>query len=232
MGVGTTQTKESFKTHKVNPKEDIPAKKEVVRDFQTIYMAPSRRRELESKPFSKSLGNDRSDRSHHASRSAKHSVASSETSGTRNRGSVSVDWEEDGTTGESTINTFDTDDEEETMRRKLSICTSTSSSRLSSALGSQLEIISVLDNPSIYDEETGTVDSKALMKAIDSTEIYSLGSSSTAGDNYSASEGSLTRVNHALDTIKRYATRHGIPERDLLEAVASTARSRAQHAIS
>ena len=232
MGVGTTQKKENIKTRNVNPNKDIATNKEVVRDFQTIYMAPSRRRELLSEPFSKSLGNDRSQRRNHASNSAKHSVASSETSGTGNGGSVSVDSEEDGTTGGSTINTFDTDDEEETMRRKLSICTSTSSSRLSSVLGSQWEIISVLDNPSIYDEETGTVDSKALMKAIDSTEIYSLGSSSTAGDNYSASEGSLTRVNHALDTIKRYATRHGIPERDLLEAVAFTARSRAPRASS
>ena len=179
-------------------------------DFQPIYRAPSRRAELQNDP----------------SFSYKGSVDSSYTSGTANGRSASVDWDEEGTAGDSTINTIDSD-EDEAVQHKLSLCTSASSSRLSSALGEEWEIMSVLDNPSIYDEETGTVDSKALMRAIDSADIYSLGSGSTAEDVYSASDGSLTRVNHALDTIKRYASRHGIPERDLLEAVASTARSRA-----
>ena len=189
-------------------------KAEVVSDFQPIYRAPSRRHEAKIDH----------------SFSYKGSVDSSYVSGTADGISASIDWDEEGTAGDSTINTIDSD-EDEAVQHKLSLCTSASSSRLSSALGDEFEIISVLDNPSIYDEETGTVDSKALMRAIDSAEIYSLGSGSTAEDIYSASDGSLTRVNHALDTIKRYATRHGIPERELLEAVASTARSRAASSL-
>ena len=52
--------------------------------------------------------------------------------------------------------------------------------------------------------------------------------SGTSGENNSTSDESLARVTMAINTIRRYAARHGVRERDLLVAMAAAARSR-QH---
>jgi hypothetical protein len=85
---------------------------------------------------------------------------------------------------------------------------------------SEWEVVSVFDLPSLYNDETGTVNSQALQDFLDAAgNDASVDSISDGGGDMSVSEDSVGQVDDAIAKFKLHASRLGVDEKDLLLAI-------------
>lgn len=80
------------------------------------------------------------------------------------------------------------------------------------------DVVSVLDLQSLYNDETGSVNSRALQDFLDAAGNASFDSISDSGDR-SASDDSVGRVEEAIAKFKLHASLLGVDEKDLLLAI-------------